>query len=255
MYLKLRYKKAVQSTHSPTYINIAPFTFAAMWGDLALTKQIVSRIDPFKKMNPSAIFNVEYDVEHGEIHFNEVAPFELDLIPFDIAMKFGQVKVVQFLLETYSQLNDVINQGQKTPLEHAADIGHKELANVLLCFPLKDNVKTRAFHLAIRKESYEIAFMINKLNFFKRRWKHILFCVTLSVIGSIPTNLILVSSLSLPISSTISKSMLFLLFLGLLSPFINVILTLFSKRMPCDSIILFAISIFALATSIVLCVL
>ena len=256
MFLKLRYKNAVQLTHSPTYINIAPFTFAARWGNLALAKQIVAKIDPFKKMNLATI-GVEYDVEHGEVHVNEVAPFDPDLIPFDIAMKSGQVKVVQFLLETYSQLNTVLNEGNNTPLEYAAEKGHNGLANVLLSFPLKENVKTRAFHLAIGKESYKIAFMINKLNFFQSRWKHILFCLTLSVIGSIPTNLILISSLCLPLNTGMLLFLLFLLSLGMLSPFINVFLSLFShsRPKPFDSIVLFAIFTFVVIIVIILCVL
>ena len=163
MYLKLRLKTSLNLQVAPIYKNIAPFTFAARWGDVGLAKCIVSRIDPFKKMKRSA----NIDVEQGEVLDNEVVPFDPTLIPIHIATKFGHLEVVTFLMETYSHLNDSMDEENKTPIEHAINQKYTKLVRFLLRFPMRNHVKTNAFSLAIEKNSYWIAFTISKIEFLE----------------------------------------------------------------------------------------
>ena len=170
MYLKLRLKKFLELSEAPSYKSIDPFTFAAKWGNLTLVKHIVTRIDPFKKMKRSA----NIDVEQGEVLDNEVVPFDPTLIPIHIATKFGHLEVVTFLMETYSHLDDAMDEENKTPIEHAINQGHTKLVKFLLRFPMRNHVKTKAFSLAIEKKSYWIAFTISKIEFFHAKLKNAL---------------------------------------------------------------------------------
>ena len=163
MYLKLRLKKSLELSEAPSYKSIAPFTFAAKWGNLTLVKHIITRIDPLKKMKRSA----NIDIELGEVLDNEVVPFDPTLIPIHVATKFGHLEVVKFLMETYSHLNDAMDEENKTPIEHAINQGHTKLVEILLRFPMRNYVKTKAFSLAIEKNSYWIAFTISKIEFLE----------------------------------------------------------------------------------------
>ena len=160
MHLKLRFKTALKLTATFTYIHITPFAFAAKCGNLALVKHIVTKTDPFKKMKRSATI----DVEQGEILNDEVVPFDPSLIPIHTAARFGHWKVVKYLMETFSHLNEATDEFNLTPIEHAVVENHKKVVKYLLHFPMRDDIKTRAFDLAIEKEMYTIAFKINKWN-------------------------------------------------------------------------------------------
>ena len=67
-------------------------------------------------------------------------------------------------METFSHLNEATDEFNLTPIEHAVIENHKKVVKYLLRFPMRDDIKTRAFDLAIEKEMYAIAFKINKWN-------------------------------------------------------------------------------------------
>ena len=160
MHLKLRYKTALKLTETFTYVHITPFAFAAKCGNLDLVKHIVTKTDPFKKMKCSAMI----DVDQGEVLNDEVVPFDPTLIPIHTASRFGHWELVKYLMETYSHLNEAIDEFNLTPIEHAVIKNHKKVVKHLLRFPMRDDIKNRAFDLAIEKEMYGIAFKINKWN-------------------------------------------------------------------------------------------
>ena len=114
-HLKLRFKTASKLSGAFTCIHITPFAFAAKCGNLPLVKYIVTKTDPFKKMKRSAMI----DSEQGEVLNDEVVPFDPNLIPIHTAAMFGQVEVVKFLMETYSHLNEAIDEFNLTPMEYA----------------------------------------------------------------------------------------------------------------------------------------
>ena len=156
-HLKTRFKTASNLIGSFTSIYSNPFAFAAKCGNLALAKYIVTNTDPFKKMKRSAMI----DIEQGEVLNDEIIPFDPTLIPIHTAAMFGQVEVVKFLMETYSHLNEAIDEFNLTPMEYAVVKNQRKVAKALLCFPMRDEIKTRAFRLAIEKEMYQVALQIN----------------------------------------------------------------------------------------------
>ena len=156
-HLKLRFKIAFKQTEAFSSLHITPFAFAARCGNLPLVKYIVTKTDPFKKMKRSAMI----DSEQGEVLNDEVVPFDPTLIPIHTAAMFGQVEVVNFLMETYSHLNEAIDEFNLTPMEYAVVKNQRKVAKALLCFPMREDIKTRAFRLAIEKEMYQVALQIN----------------------------------------------------------------------------------------------
>ena len=155
-YLKLRFKNA--PVYKPLYTNTAPFSFAARYGDLALAKHIAFKIDPFKNMKRSAII----DVEVGEVLDDEIVPFDPTLIPIHTATRYGHLEVVKFLMETYSHLNELTDEFNMTPIEIAVDTSNMKIVKNLLHFTMREDIKIRAFDLAIGKRSYRFAFKISK---------------------------------------------------------------------------------------------
>ena len=153
MHLKLRFKIALKLTGAFNYIHITPFAFAAKYGNLVLAQYIVTNTDPFKKMRRFAMI----DVEQGEFLDNEIIPFDPSLIPIHTATRFGQFKVVKFLMETYSHLNEAIDEFDLAPIEYA-------ILKLLLRFPLRDDIKRRAYNLAMDKQLYAMAFEIDRWN-------------------------------------------------------------------------------------------
>ena len=160
MHLKLRFQTASKLSGAFTCIHITPFAFAAKCGNLALAKYIVTNTVPFKKMKRSAMI----DIEQGEVLNDEIIPFDPSLIPIHTAAMFGQVEVVKFLMETYSHLNEAIDEFNLTPIEHAVIKGHRKVLKVLLSFPIRDDIKSRAYTLAMDKQWYAMAFEIDKWN-------------------------------------------------------------------------------------------
>ena len=159
-HLKLRFKTTFKLIGAFTSIHITPFAFAAKCGNLELAKYIISNTDPFKKMKHSAMIHVD----QGEVLNDEVVPFDPTLIPIHTAARFGQVEVVKFLMETYSHLNEAIDEFNLTPIEHAINKGHRKVLKVLLSFPIRDDIKSRAYTLAMDKQWYAMAFEIDKWN-------------------------------------------------------------------------------------------
>lgn len=154
-YLKLRFNTYSKST---AITSLSPFAFAAKCGNLALAKHIVTNTEPFKSMKRSA----NIDVEEGEVLNDEVVPFDPTLIPIHTAVMFGQVEVVQYLMETYSHLNEALDESNHTAIEYAITKGHRKVFKLLLSFPIKGIIKKKAFNLAMAKPSYTMAFQIDK---------------------------------------------------------------------------------------------
>ena len=102
------------------------------------------------------------DIEQGEILDDEIIPFDPSLIPIHTAAMFGQVEVVKFLMETYSHLNDTVDEFNHTPIEYAIIKDHKHVLKLLLSFPMKGIMKKKALNLALAKPSYTMAFKIYK---------------------------------------------------------------------------------------------
>ena len=117
---------------------------------------------PIVNLDISKTENRPHPSEQGEVLNDEVVPFDPNLIPIHTAAMFGQVEVVKFLMETYSHLNEAIDEFNLTPMEYAVVKNQRKVAKVLLCFPMRDEIKTRAFRLAIEKEMYQVALQINK---------------------------------------------------------------------------------------------
>ena len=159
-HLTLRFKTTFKLTGAFTSIHITPFAFAAKCGNLELAEYIVSNTDPYKIMKRSAII----DVEQGEVLNDGVVPFDPTLIPIHTASRFGQVEVVKFLMGTYSHLNEAIDEFNLTPIEHAVIKRHRKVLKVLLSFPIRDDIKSRAYTLAMDKQLYSMAFEIDKWN-------------------------------------------------------------------------------------------
>ena len=157
-HFKIRFKTASKLNGSFTSIYSNPFAFAAKSGNLALAKYIVTNTDPFKKMKRSAMI----DIEQGEILDDEIIPFDPSLIPIHTAAMFGQVEVVKFLMETYSHLNDTVDEFNHTPIEYAIIKDHRNVLKLLLSFPMKGIIKKKALNLALAKPSYTMAFKIYK---------------------------------------------------------------------------------------------
>ena len=157
-HFKIRFKTASKLIGSFTSIYNNPFAFAAKCGNLALAKYIVTNTDPFKKMKRSAMI----DIEQGEILDDEIIPFDPSLIPIHTAAMFGQVEVVKFLMETYSHLNDTVDEFNHTPIEYAIIKDHRHVLKLLLSFPMKGIIKKKALNLALAKPSYTMAFKIYK---------------------------------------------------------------------------------------------
>ena len=158
MHLKLRFKTGSKLTGAYNCIPITPFAFAAKCGNLALAKYIVTNTVPFKKMKRSAMI----DIEQGEVLNDEIIPFDPSLIPIHTAAIFGQVEVVKFLMETYSHLNDIVDEFNHTPIEYAIIKDHRHVLKLLLSFPMKGIIKKKALNLALAKPSYTMAFKIYK---------------------------------------------------------------------------------------------
>ena len=157
-HFKIRFKTASKLIGSFTSIYSNPFAFAAKCGNLALAKYIVTNTDPFKKMKRSAMI----DIEQGEVLNDEIIPFDPSLIPIHTAAMSGQVEVVKFLMETYSHLNEALDEFNHTPIEYAIIKGHTKILKLLLSFPMKGIIKKKAFNLALAKPSYSMAFKIYK---------------------------------------------------------------------------------------------
>ena len=167
-HLKLRFDTSSKSTG---IASLSPFAFAAKHGNLALAKHIVTNTDPFKNMKRSAMI----DVEEGEVLNDEVVPFDPTLIPIHTAAMFGQFEVVKFLMETYSHLNEVIDESNHTPIEYAITKGHRKVFKLLLSFPMKGIIKKKAFNLAMAKPSYTMAFQIDKWRTFRIVLENVLY--------------------------------------------------------------------------------
>ena len=170
-HLKIRFKTASKLIGYFTSIYSNPFAFAAKSGNLALAKYIVTNTDPFKKMKRSAMI----DIEQGEILDDEIIPFDPSLIPIHTAAMFGQVEVVKFLMETYSHLNDIVDEFNHTPIEYAIIKDHRKVLKILLSFPMKGIIKKKAFNLAMAKPSYTMAFQIDKWRTFRIVLENVLY--------------------------------------------------------------------------------